>query len=99
MEGPDQAAYLRFVSTLGLDSEWLKKASGGPLEQAIGFIAFSRLHDFLTAQEALDIKFQGLTGYPQNLAPSSGVESGTSCNCMKIKEKKCVCDSTVTVAC
>lgn len=46
MRWPDQAAYLRKISTLGLDSQRLKKALAEPPEQAIGFIEFSRLRIF-----------------------------------------------------
>lgn len=56
----DQAAYLRFIHTLGIDSQWLKKAVGGAREQAIGFIAFSRLGMFFTPAGSLGYKISGL---------------------------------------
>jgi hypothetical protein len=59
----DQAGYLRIIHTLGLDSKRLKKPFRKPREQAIGFIAFSRLHTFFRAPKVVDTKFRGLTGF------------------------------------
>jgi hypothetical protein len=56
----DQAGYLRFIHTLGIDSQRLKKASREPREQAIGFIAFSPAHSFLRASGSLGYKISGL---------------------------------------
>jgi hypothetical protein len=56
----DQAAYLRKVHTLGIDSQWLKKADYGGFQQAIGFIAFSRLRVFWDPSGALGYKISGL---------------------------------------
>ena len=60
MRRPDQAAYLRFIHTLGIDSRWLKNAVRQPAEQSIGFIAFSRLHVFLRLSGRLGYKISGL---------------------------------------
>ena len=60
MRWSDQAAYLRFIHTLGIDSRWLKKARGGAPEQTIGFIAFSRLGMFFTPAGSLGYKISGL---------------------------------------
>ncbi|MCZ4291107.1 hypothetical protein [Hoeflea alexandrii] len=56
----DQAAYLRFIHTLGIDSQRLKKALDGPAEQAIGFIAFSPAQLFLRPAGSLGYKISGL---------------------------------------
>ena len=57
MGGSDQAAYLRKIHPLGLDSTSLKIAAATVPEQAIGFIAFSRLQVFFGACGAADINF------------------------------------------
>jgi hypothetical protein len=56
----DQAAYLRFIHTLGIDSQRLKKAFRGPAEQAIGFIAFSPAQLFSCPAVSLGYKISGL---------------------------------------
>jgi hypothetical protein len=56
----DQAAYLRFIHTLGIDSQRLKKAFGKPFEQAIGFIAFSPAEVFSGPAGSLGYKISGL---------------------------------------
>jgi hypothetical protein len=56
----DQAGYLRFIHTLGIDSQRLKKPFRKPREQAIGFIAFSPAHTFFRVPGSLGYKISGL---------------------------------------
>ncbi|MEP3436969.1 MAG: hypothetical protein ABJN75_09340 [Hoeflea sp.] len=97
MGGSDQAAYLRKSNELGLDSRRLKKAVKVAFQQAIGFIAFSRLRVFSGHVEVWDIKFRALTDCPGIRVCVCGAESGTSRKALNLNNIICDDDEAVTI--